>query len=273
MNDFKFSVSMCVYGGDNPAFFKEAVDSIVNQTKKPTEVVIVVDGPVSNETDKILEELSKNDLFKILRLDTNQGHGIARKTGLENCSNELVAIMDADDISVSDRFEKQIKFFVENFDVDIVGGQIAEFVDDTNDVVGKRIVPLEDNSIKRYMKKRCPMNQTTVMFKKKSVEDSGGYIDWFCDEDYYLWIRMAQHNMKLANIDEPLVYTRVADDMYQRRGGIKYFKSEAKLQKYMLDNRIIGFGTYLNNVSKRLILQVFMPNKLRGWVFQKFARS
>ena len=117
------------------------------------------------------------------------------------------------------------------------------------------------------------MNQMTVMFKKSSVEKVGGYIDWFCDEDYYLWLRMALAGMKFQNVDETLVYARVGKEMYQRRGGVKYFKSEAKLQGFMLKNKIISLPTYVINVAKRLVVQVLLPNKLRGWVFKKFARK
>ena len=112
----------------------------------------------------------------------------------------------------------------------------------------------------------------TVMFKKESVVDVGGYLDWYCDEDYYLWIRLALAGYKFANINEILVNVRVGEEMYSRRGGIKYFKSEAKLQKFMLSKKMITLPRYLINVTERLIIQVLMPNKLRGFVFRKFAR-
>lgn len=273
MNSTNFSVSMCVYGKDNPDWFKIAVDSILNQTLKPNEVVLVVDGPVPNDLNNIIEEYQKLSIFKIIRFKENQGHGNARRAGLDACTNEFVALMDADDISCSDRFEKQIRVFSNDENLDIVGGNITEFIGEPNNIVAKRDVPSDDNNIKEYMKKRCPMNQMTVMFKKSSVERVGGYIDWYCDEDYYLWLRMALSNMKFANVQEPLVNVRVGKEMYQRRGGRKYFASEAKLQKYMLKNGVIGFGTYFMNVSKRLIVQVLLPNKIRGWVFKKFARK
>lgn len=268
-----FSVSMCVYGGDNAQWFELALNSILNQTIVPSEVVLVVDGPVPDDLNAVILEHEDMEILKVIRLETNQGHGIARKTGLDNCTNELVAIMDADDICVPNRFEKQIEVFYNHPDSDIVGGMITEFIDTPENTVGKRIVPLEDSEIKEYMQRRCPMNLVTVMFKKTSIEKVGGFIDWYCEEDYYLWLRMALANMKFRNVDDVLVNVRVGEDMYQRRGGVKYFKSEAKLQKYMLDNKMIGFPRYLINVSERLILQVLMPNKLRGFVFQQLARS
>ena len=117
------------------------------------------------------------------------------------------------------------------------------------------------------------MNQMTVMFKKASVENVGGYIDWYCDEDYYLWLRMALADMKFFNISDTLVNVRVGEDMYRRRGGKRYFQSEARLQKFMLEKKIINRSTYASNVTKRFIVQVLLPNKLRGVVFKKFARK
>lgn len=273
MKDFKFSVSMCVYGGDNPDWFKTATDSIINQSVKPDEIVLVVDGPVPEKLDGIIKNYELLDFFKVIRLSENMGHGEARRIGLKNCSNELVALMDADDISAPDRFQRQLEVFEKNTDIDICGGNITEFIDDPQNIVGHRNVPKEDKDIKEYLKKRCPMNQVTVMFKKAKVDSAGGYIDWFCEEDYYLWLRMYLANMKFANLSESLVNVRVGKDMYGRRGGIKYFKSEARLQKYMYDNKIIGPITYVSNILKRFIVQVLMPNKLRGWVFKKFARE
>lgn len=272
MNQTPFSVSLCVYGKDNPQWFETAVESILNQTVPPSEVVLVVDGPVPEALDRVIQKYEQNPLFQVCRLPQNQGHGNARRKGLSLCSHELVALMDADDISLPDRFEKQLRAFAQ-LDADIVGGMITEFVDTPDNIVAQRLVPLDHGDICRYMKKRCPMNQVTVMFRKSSVEKAGGYLDWHNDEDYYLWLRMYLKNMRFANVPDVLVDVRVGKDMYQRRGGKEYFLSEAKLQKYMLDQKIIDVGIFLINVGKRFIVQILLPNKLRGWVFKKFARN
>lgn len=117
------------------------------------------------------------------------------------------------------------------------------------------------------------MNLQTVMFRKKDVMDVGGFIDWYCEEDYYLWIRLAQAGLKFHNHQESFVNVRVGKGMYQRRGGMKYFKSEARLQKYMWQHGLIGITKYFYNVAIRFAVQVVMPNWLRGWVFQTFARN
>lgn len=84
---------------------------------------------------------------------------------------------------------------------------------------------------------------------------------------------MVESGCSMTNTGTVLVNVRVGEDMYKRRGGKKYFKSEKYLQDYMLQKKIIGVGTYICNIWKRMIVQVLMPNSLRGWVFKKFARN
>ena len=181
--------------------------------------------------------------------------------------------MDADDISVADRFQKEIEVFKQDSSLSVVGSHVAEFTDNPEEIKSRRTVSLTDDEIKRDMRGRCPVNQPTVMFKKKDVAEVGGYIDWFCNEDYYLWIRLAQANKRFANVDECLVKMRVDQKSYQRRGGLKYFRSERNIQRLMLRSGMITPAVYLVNVAKRFIVQLLLPNSLRGWVFNKFARE
>ncbi len=279
----KFSVSMCVYGKDNPEHFDVAIESIVNQTVVPSEIVLTVDGPIPISIENVIkkyEDILDNSSisFKVIKLEKNVGHGEARRICFDNCTYNYIALMDADDISVSSRFEKQLLYIQNHPKTSVVGGEITEFINsenprDISNCAGKRIVPLKDKDIKVYMKKRCPMNQVTVMFKKKDIAEVGGYIDWYCEEDYYLWIRLALAGKIFGNVSDNLVNVRVGSDMYRRRGGIEYFKSEKKLQRYMLNKKMIGFGRYFINVLERFILQILMPNSLRGWLFKKLARN
>lgn len=283
MQNKGFSVSMCVYWRDNAEHFDAAFDSIITQTQLPNEIVLVVDGKVPDTIENIIKKYETNLAltridFKVVRLEKNMGHGEARRICFENCTYPLIALMDADDLSVSDRFKRQVSYFEDNPSVSVVGGNIMEFISQENpkDIsvkAGSRIVPATDEDIKRFMRKRCPMNQVTVMFKKDDIAEVGGYKDWYCEEDYYLWIRLAKAGKQFANISENLVNVRVGEEMYQRRGGLKYFKSEAGIQKLMLKEKMIGLPQYIVNVGERLVVQVLLPNKLRGWVFQKFARS
>lgn len=271
-----FSVSMCVYGGDNPEFFDAAVESVVRQSVPPAEIVLTVDGPIPQTIQAVIDKYRstlKEISFQVIYLERNMGHGPARRISFDHCTHQLIALMDADDLSLPERFQKQLDCFAANPGLDIVGGTIQEFVDVPEQVAGRRVVPLTDGEIKDYMKRRCPMNQMTVMFRKEAVAQAGGYLDWYCDEDYYLWIRMALAGKKFANLPDVLVYVRVGREMYSRRGGWRYFRSEAKLQRLMLQKGIIGPGRYGLNVAQRLVLQVLMPNRLRGFLFRKLARE
>lgn len=273
MADSKFSVSICVYKNDNPEHFRESLESIINQTRQPDEVVLVVDGPIPESINEVILNYEGKTFFKVIRLSKNVGHGNARRMGLENCSNELIALMDADDISVPIRFEKQLQCFDEYEKLSMVGGNIKEFIGSIDNIVGIREVPQDDTDIKLFLKKRCPFNQVTVMFRRSDVVKAGGYLDWYCNEDYYLWLRMFQTGAKFKNLSDCLVLVRVGEEMYQRRGGLRYFRSEAMLQRYMLRTGIINILTYIENIAIRMFVQVLMPNNIREFIFKKFARK
>lgn len=266
-----FSVSMCVYAGDKPEWFNAALESIVNQTVPPDEIVLVVDGSISKELDDVIINFQKKHEMKVIRFTENRGHGAARAEGFAHCSYDLIAVADADDISAGDRFEKQLKAFTANPALSAVSSGSRSFIDSTADIVHEELLPANDKDIKRMMKTRCAICQPSVMLKKDAVIAAGGYKDWYCAEDYYLWIRMMQNGAVFGNIPEYLLYFRTSNAQMKRRGGLKYFKSMEKLFRYMLKNKIIGFFTYLYNVSGRFVIQVLMPPKLRGFVRRKLT--
>lgn len=272
--DYKFSVAMSVYKNDQPNYFKQAMDSIIKQTLTPNEIILVIDGPISDELKNVVDTYeNKYSLIKTIWLKENKGLGNALKLAVENAKYDLIARMDSDDIAVCDRFEQQINIFKTNPNVDIVGGDISEFIDVDTNIVGIRKVPKENNEIREYMKTRCALNHVTVMFKKQTVIAAGNYQDWFWNEDYYLWIRMVLINTYFQNTGTTLVKVRVGKEMYKRRGGKKYFISEKKLQDFMYKNKVISLPTYIINVTKRLIVEIILPNSLREWVFKNLARS
>ena len=213
-----------------------------------------------------------NISFKTVYIEKNSGLGNAMKEALENCSFDLVARMDSDDISDRRRFERQLKVFRERPDYDVVGGYMTEFVGDPENITGVRTVELDDADIKADMKKRCAMNHVCVMFRKEAVVDAGGYLDWYCNEDYYLWIRMIQSGCTFANIPYVLVNVRTGADMSARRGGWKYFRSEQKIQRYMLDHGMISFARYCYNVVVRFVAEFLAPGWIRS-VLYRFIRS
>lgn len=272
----KFSVVTSVYRNDKPEFVRVALDSmLVEQTLKPSEIVLVRDGSVPVDLERLLFEYEAkySDVMHIIRLDKNGGLGNALKLGVENATYSLAARMDSDDICLPKRFEKQVAYMAEHQECDIVGGQMTEFIGEPSNIVGKRIVPESNEDIYTYMKGRCALNHVTVMFRKDSILKVGNYQDWFWNEDYYLWVRMMMNKCVFANLSDVLVNVRSGEDQYARRGGMKYFKSEEGIQRLMLDNKLINQWEYSVNVAKRLMVQLLLPNWLRGWGFRTFARK
>lgn len=270
-----YSVLMSVYAKENANNFRTAIYSMINQTIKPDEIVLVEDGPLTEELYDVINEVKKMHpgLITSVVHKKNLGLGLALQHGVEAARNEIIARMDTDDIAVLERCQMQLDFMNTHRDISVVGGQIEEFIGAVSNIVGKREVPITDVELKKYIQKRCPFNHMTVMFRKSDILEVGNYQEWFWNEDYYLWIRLVIAKKKLANLPNVLVKVRTGIDMYQRRGGIKYFTSERNIQKLMLKEDIIGYKRYWINLSERLILQVLMPSRLRGIVFRTFARK
>ena len=272
----QFSVCTSVYNNDSSEFVRTALDSmLVNQTVKPTEIVLVQDGPVPSELSALLLEYEAkySEVMHIIRLEKNGGLGNALKLGVENAKYDLCARMDSDDICLPDRFERQLAYLEAHPEVDIVGGQMTEFIGSPDNIVGRREVPLTNDEIYEYMKSRCALNHVTVMFRKEAVMKAGNYQDWFWNEDYYLWVRMMMNHCVFANIPDVAVNVRSGADQYARRGGKKYFDSEIGIKKLMLENGMISRWEYIVNYAQRFIIQLMLPNSVRGWVFRTFARK
>lgn len=269
----KFTATIGCYKNDNPIDFEKAFLSIYNQTVRPDEIIITVDGPIPKELDEVVMRFEHEFQAIVLRSEQNNGLGLAHAQAVSHALHNWIAIMDADDISMPNRFEKQLSYITENPEVSVVGGQIEEFIGSTDNIIGKRVVPETNEEIKRYLKKRCPMNHMSIMAKKANILTAGNYQDWHYNEDYFLYCRMLLNGAVFHNLPDTLVYVRVGEEMYKRRGGWKYFKSEAKLQRWMLNHKIIVLPRYILNVGIRLCVQVLMPNWLRGFVFQKLFRQ
>lgn len=271
-----FSIITSIYKNDKPEFVRVALDSmLISQTVKPTEIVLVRDGQVPEVLDKLLNEYEAHypEVFNIIRLNQNGGLGKALKLGVESAKYDILARMDSDDICLPNRFELQLKYLEQHPEVDILGGQISEFIGIPENIIGKRVVPCTNSEIYNFMKSRCAFNHVTVMFHKDAVLKAGNYQDWFWNEDYYLWVRMMKTKCQFANVPEVLVNVRSGADLYARRGGRKYYESEKGIKKLQLDNKMITKMEYRYFVAQRYIIQILMPNWLRGWVFRTLARK
>lgn len=270
-----FSVLISVYAKEKKSNFHEAMDSILNQSLKPDEIVLIRDGKVPEDLQETIDGYLKKEgkLITYIPLDTNGGLGNALRIGVVAAKNDYIARMDSDDICLFYRFEKQINFLNEHPNVDVVGGTIIEFVDDIDNPIGKREVPLDDLSIKHYLKKRCPFNHMTVMFRKQAVLSAGNYQDLHYLEDYYLWCRMFLKKATFSNLSDILVFARCNKDLYKRRGGLSYFQSWKQLERYKLQNGITNVFYFISTLTMRFVIQVLLPNNIRGFVMKYFGRN
>ena len=269
----KFSVCMSVYKNDNATDVQTALDSVLQQSVAPSEVIVVIDGVISEELARLLSKYEDENKIRTILIPKNRGLGNALNVAVSAAQYELIARMDSDDICLPSRFEKQLECFAQDDSLSIVGGSISEFIDTPDNIVAKRECPQTHSDIYRFMKVRCGFNHMKVMFKKTEVLRAGNYQDYFWNEDYYLWIRMMLCGCKFCNIKDVLVNVRVGKEMYARRGGWKYFHSEYALQCFMFEKHIIGVIRFIMNVVIRFLVQIMLPDNIRGFMFQKMFRK
>lgn len=271
----KFSVLVTVYYKDNVLYLREALSSVINQTQMPSEIVIIADGPLSPELDEVLYKFKADfdSLVKLVFLSQNIGTGMAINEGLKNCSFDLVAKMDSDDISYSTRFAKQIEVYEKNPELSFVGAAISEFQnDDIENILSYRILPEEHLDIVKYAKKRCPLNQPVVMYRKSAIINCGGYNNFTFGEDYDLWVRAIMKGYKFYNIQEPLLYFRTNRNTIQKRGGFWYLKIDLAHHYDFYKMGFLSLPEFVYNVSIRFVVRL-MPIKLRIMIYSKLLRS
>lgn len=268
-----FSVLMAVYVKENPTYFEKSLESIlVNQTLKPTEVVLICDGELTSELEDVIlkyHAISPESL-KVYRKEKG-GLGKALNFGLPKCTYELVARADSDDICKPDRFEKQIKLMLEHPEYGMISSWVDEFMETPGDLQSKRKVPEHPKAVYKYAKSRCPVNHPTVMYRKSIVLNVGGYQEDLFPEDYFLWIKMLQSGCEVYNIQESLVWFRFSPETIRRRGGWSYAKDEICTQIKIYKLGFISLPVLLKNITIRTITRL-IPHRLRGWIYMKLLR-
>lgn len=263
----KYSVLMSVYKNDNPHFLRLAIDSMLHQTVPPEQFVIVEDGPVNDKTESIITDYAKRfpELFTVVRLKKNGGLGNALNQGLKVCRNELVARMDADDISCPERCEKQLKRFCQKSKLTILGTQIKEFINETSNVVSSRPVPCSYKEIRKFGRRRSPFNHPTVMFKKSAILRLGGYVAYGRKEDLDLFIRAINNNCYSENLSESLLYYRTSEDNLKRRKTWINCKEYIQIMMGFYKKRYIGFNDLTYVIIGQLLMFItptFITQKL-----------
>jgi len=271
MNSLSVSVVVPVYKRDDPAHFAESLKSITEeQTRPPSEVVVVADGPLTPDLNDVL---STRDDLTVIRLEENRGAGAARAAGVKNATHDLIAFQDSDDLSVPERFETQIEYFRERPELDALGGYIAEFEVNPDEPHAVRKVPTQPSKIARWGKIRSPLNQTTVIAKRESILTAGNYRADDRMEDYSLWARMLARDMQLANLPSVLAKVRAGEtEMSARRGGFEYAREEIRLQGEFYRIGFVSAPIAVVNVAVRVPIRL-VPDGIRSSLYQRLLRD
>lgn len=274
-NELYFSVLMPVYYKENAEHFATAVQSVLEQSLKPNEILIIEDGKLGEELENVVVNIEKahTDLVRVIRLEENKGIGYVRTLGLKECKYDIVAFMDSDDISRNDRFEKQILFLKENPEIDMVGSWVTEFDREPNNIYSKRVLPTEPNEVYNFAKFRMPVNNNTIMFKKAPIIEVGSYQIATGFEDYEVCGKLLNKGYKIANIPEFLVNMRAGQEMMNRRKGLQYFiKYEYACMKSFYEIGFINFWEFLRNISLKFPLRI-MPDWMRNLIYKNYLRK
>jgi glycosyltransferase involved in cell wall biosynthesis len=262
---------MSIYHKEKAKYFDRAMQSIWDdQTIKPNEIVLVQDGKL---TDELYEAINKwqeklGDIFKTIPIEQNVGLGDALNIGIKECSHELIARMDTDDICSSDRFKKQLKIF-EKSDIDVCSSWVGEFDSDEKIIVSYRKLPMYHDEIFDFAKKRNPINHPAVMYKKSAVQNAGGYKKMMWFEDYYLWVRMILNGATFYNIQEPLVNMRAGYGQLERRSGLKYAIEEFNFLNKLKSINFLSSIQFIQNVFVRFITRILPLYIIKIIIYRK----
>jgi len=270
----KYSVLMSIYYKEKKEPLMYSIESMLNQTVFPDEIVLVEDGPLTDELYEVIDYFDKKyvGLFKIVKLEKNVGLGLALQRGILECRNELIARMDSDDYSVPDRMEKQLKKYHDEPDLGMIGTNVDEFIETIDNVVCHVILPEKQDKIYKFSKRRCPMRHPTLLYKKSEVLKAGNYRNFYLFEDYDLYVRMLRSGCKCYNIQEPLVYVRTDKEFYKRRGGIKYVKTILKFKNEQLKIGYFSVSDWIISTIPHIIVCI-IPNNMRDMIYKNFLRK
>ena len=269
----KYSVLLSLYKKEHPEYLRLALDSMIDQTEKPDEIVLVEDGPLTRELYEVVEEYREKypTLFRVVVNEKNLGLGLALNEGLKACKNELIARMDTDDISKPDRCAKQLERFAKKPELAIVGSHIDEFIGDPTNVVSQRKVPTTYDAIYAYVKRRSAFNHPAVMYRKSAVLAEGGYSDLKRNQDVDLFGRMLFKGYKAENIDEALLWFRSSDELAARRKSWENTKSYIATIGKFWKMGYSSFADYLIVAVAQLGVFV-LPVRVQNWIYKKLLR-
>lgn len=269
----KFSVLMSIYDKESSSNLQEALESILNkQILKPDEVIIIKDGILNEELNKTLGIYKKKyKTIKVYKLKRNLGLGLALKYGITKCKNNLIFRMDSDDICHESRFKKQVEYLMLHPEIKIIGSNAFEFEDNIGNIKYLREFPEYNHEIKKFSKKRCPFLHPTVGFYKNIVLEIGNYSNYKYFEDYDIFLRILK-KYQGYNLQESLLYFRVNESTYERRGGIEYFINEIDCLRSFYKKNLITKKDLIKSLFYRSIFRL-INTKIRRKAYERILRK
>ncbi len=271
---YKLSVLMSVYNQEDATFLKDSLSSVFQQTYPIDQLVLVCDGKLSEDLETVISTFEEQypDILQLVRKEKNEGLGLALHDGLQYCRNEWVARMDSDDISLPNRFEKQMTYIKDNPETDVLGTSIWEFNSKEGQTAYQRLLPEHHQDIINFAKTRNPLNHSTILFRKSKVLSVGSYVDFPYFEDYHLIVRLIQANAIFHNLQEPLLNFRFNRKTLARRQGDEYVEKEKRFMKECYRLNFLSKWEYYRNSKGRKLLRMLPTNLLR-WVYRNILRT
>jgi len=270
---FNFSLLVTVYAKTQPKWFDRCLQSVYQQIDYlPNEVVIVEDGPISLSLDQVVQKWNRKLPLKLVCLSDNLGAGGAAAAGLNSCTMEWVARLDADDIALEDRFKAQIAYLHQHPEVDVLSGYLVEFSHREEEIDVVKKVPLSHQAIASRLLYRSPINNSCAIFRRQKANQVGGYEPLTTHEDYLLWVKMLRQGAIFANLPKVLIKVRMGQDAYSRRSGLKAAKQEIVFQNRLLKGNYISWLRYVANILLRVSPRL-LPIGVIKIFYRLFLRS
>lgn len=273
-NQIKFSILLAVYKNDNIKHFKASILSLQNQAVEIDDLVIVVDGPVDEQINNYLNQLSHLDYVKIKYLKKNQGLANALNIGVDLCSNEIIFRQDSDDVSLPNRFYEQLNCLAEDNDIALLSSWTEAYDFNLENFLYIKKVPKENSEIIEYAKNRTPINHPSTVFKKSCFINIEGYpTHKNFSEDWWLSLRFIKAGYKIHNLQKTLVHVRAPENWFERRRGISYARLELTDQMLLLKNKLIDIKSFFKNILIRIpvrLMPIFIVRFVYGLIRKYF---
>jgi len=269
MNNPKISVVMPNY--NRGAFLPEAIESILNQTFRDFEFIIIDDGSVDNSWEIIQKYSEKDTRIRAFKNDKNYHIVYTRNRGISLSETDLIAFLDSDDVAMPERLEIQLEFMKNNLDCGVCGSNF-EIINEKSELTGHKKFPENDDDIKKSFFFFNPFGQNTVIIRKRCFDEVGLYNDEYRNaEDLDMWMRIGS-KYALHNIQKELVKYRVHRDNSIFKNQKRMIRSTLKLRK----KAVSGYGYKITNKGRvayfaTWIMQ-FLPARVVFYLFN-FAKE